>query len=371
MGLESKQTSKLLGIEYLEVSKPQIYYTIEHLHRSNMLSIGDNGSCSANSAPFARRGFCFATTLILLIIVFASLGQLPSPQHPATHKYTPVVRTESRSDATPFWFIGTISPAPKMQRRMIIRQTWQSLYRNDSLYTMKFIISKPTDLWRPLIEAENATHGDIIELPHLEENSKVANTVKTMHYLKHLVSQNRKYMFVTKIDDDSFLNVPAFVYNYLHPLMNFNANPPQLRQDRTVIGRPLTGDAFEYPGGQFYTMTWDVVARLTKLYAQNSHTDVAEDMLVGKLHHDAGEGFELVKLPNRVAFDYYDNRARGDGTAWGAEDNDDQLDDSKHAIGPGTINPHKMWDDVSYLRVAACFGVDGLLDRPRVAPDLT
>lgn len=43
----------------------------------------------------------------------------------------------------PIWLIATSTPAHSLQRRSIIRATWQDLYRNDTLITTRFILANP------------------------------------------------------------------------------------------------------------------------------------------------------------------------------------------------------------------------------------
>ncbi|KAF2434173.1 hypothetical protein EJ08DRAFT_573453, partial [Tothia fuscella] len=247
----------------------------------------------------------------------------------------------------------------------IIRTTWQHLFKNESIFTTRFVISNPGPLWQPVIKHENATYGDIIMLPYLNETAHVANTVKTIEFLKHLISQFQKWSFVTKLDDDSFLDAHAFYEQYLHPRLSA---PPITSSDlddplssplaRTILARTLHRGKYSYPGGQFYTMTWDMVSLLTKLHHENSIIDEHEDVMVGRLLYEAGESWNHVDLPNPVSFDYSDKDSMGNGSAWAKPDAD--LEKWNHAVGPGAINPHKMRDDETYLQVAACYDENGL-----------
>ncbi|KAI9770939.1 MAG: hypothetical protein M1840_002643 [Geoglossum simile] len=273
------------------------------------------------------------------------------------------------------WLIATISAAHDQERRNIIRSTWQSLYRDDDIVT-RFVISNPGDLWAPFIEHENATFQDLIVLPHLEETAEIANTIKSVELFKHLAAQGQRWAYVSKLDDDSFLDARTFYREYLRPhlhqptanthfpLNSLRYTAQELQpSNRTVFGRLLSREQFSYPGGQFYTLSWDTMALLARLHTANPITNEHEDVLVGRLMHEAGESFELIELPNRTAFDYSPELARGDGTAWAAGGAD--LDTFVHAIGPGSINPHKMRSDEDYLRVAACYDKDGLISRDK------
>jgi hypothetical protein len=88
--------------------------------------------------------------------------------------------------------------------------------------------------------------------------------------------------FVSKVDDDSFVNVPGFYSEclaaHLHPLA----------QD-LVIARSLGWGSFQYPGGQFYTLREALVVKLADLPDRNPIGDMAEDMLVGHLLQEASK----------------------------------------------------------------------------------
>jgi hypothetical protein len=251
------------------------------------------------------------------------------------------------------WLIATMSPAWGVRRRSIIRATWQRLYR-DIPMTTRFVLADVDPLWRPVITAENRTYGDIIVLEGLPENRHIANTIKTMEFFKRLLSINQQWTFVSKIDDDSFLNARAFWEIYLHPLVN----QTEPSRSRTIIGRNVTNWGVNYPGGQFYTMTWDIVLVLASLQARFNITDTDEDLLVGKLLNAGREPWNFVTLPNPVAFDYDQNDALNSTTAWAKADS--TQDAWSHALGEEAINPHKMKEPETYLRVAACFDEMGL-----------
>lgn len=85
----------------------------------------------------------------------------------------------------------------------------------------------------PLIQHENATHGDITMLPHLNETAQVANTVKSNEFFRFLASCENSWEFVSKIDDDSYLDTREFSEEFIKPLLE---NP---QPKRTMIGRRL------------------------------------------------------------------------------------------------------------------------------------
>jgi hypothetical protein len=296
------------------------------------------------------RSIIILTILTILVFLY---------YHHNNSKQSWIQRVMSHPEDTqkPIWLIATNSPVHSPWRRQIIRESWQTLFRNDSLFATRFFIACPTAAWESHIAQENATHGDIIVLKHLQENWTIANTIKPIELLKHLTSltKDHQWKFFSKVDDDSFIDPNAFYHKYLVPLLNSDSAIP------TIIGRKLEIGGFKLPGGQFYTMTWSLVEKLSALHRQNPITDEYEDVLVGRLLFEANVDWNLIQLPNPVAFDYDDSQGqviRGKKTAW-ANDTAD-LDVWVHAVGPGAINPHKMKTDEEYLRVAACYDRNGL-----------
>ena len=89
-----------------------------------------------------------------------------------------------------------------------------------------------------------------------------------------------------------------------------------------------------------------MTTRLVHLYTLNPIADEHEDVLIGRLLNESGESWELVELDNRKAFDYDEKNT--DVWAW------------SHAVLEGAINPHKMKDDQTYLKVAAMYDSHGL-----------
>jgi len=304
----------------------------------------------------SQRWYFVAIGLILFSILLLGNSFLEPP-------YKPTFLTHTKPSVHPIWLIATFSPASGFQRRMMIRDTWQKLYRNDSIFTSRFVISNPGDLWAPFIEAENATYGDLIMLPQLEETSHVANTVKSVEFFKHITSGTDRWAFVSKLDDDSYLDAHTFYETFLHPrLVLERANSADVfpsAMNRTIVGRTLHRDKWTYPGGQFYTMSWDMVVLIADLHRANPISDEHEDVLVGRLLHEADEEWHHIDLPSSIAFDYEADEVLDGGSAFAKKNAN--LDGWSHAVGPGAINPHKLRDDEDYLKVAACFSKDGVM----------
>ena len=184
------------------------------------LALGSPYDAQLSNAVQNLRLVSICSILSISLLLF-----LYSPSLPSLHAPSP--------KAPPVWLIATISPAHSQQRRNIIRATWQSLY-DDPAITTRFVISDPGELWMPLIRHENATYGDLIILSHLEETAHIANTIKTVELFRYLVESGFHWDFVSKLDDDSFLDVFTFYHSFILPRLDTRSH------NRIIIGRRLS-----------------------------------------------------------------------------------------------------------------------------------
>lgn len=273
------------------------------------------------------------------------------PRPPQQHGH---LSHQSQQQHQPIWLLATISAYFSQPRRNIIRATWQTLYPNPAFET-RFVIAKPSPLWQPLIKHENDTYGDLIVLEQLEENAKIATTIKIVEFLKHLVTSSHAgagppWKFVSKIDDDSFISAERFYQEFLLPRLDQQQQVADV--NGTLIARRLirSDRNFSTPGGQFYTLSWDLVGLIAETHSKNPVANVVEDVLIGQLLYEAEARFEFVELDDSRAFDVTHNLTR--------------LSQEKKDLGPinsAAINPHKMKADETYLRVAQLFGKDGFV----------
>ena len=275
---------------------------------------------------------------------------LHRPQHPLQQGSL----SHQEQQQQPTWLLATISAYFSQRRRNIIRATWQTLYANPAFDT-RFVIAKPSPLWQPLIRHENDTYGDLIVLEELEETAEVANTIKSVEFLKHLVAGSKApgaetpWKFVSKIDDDSFLDAERFYLQFLLPRIDQHH---AANVSGTLIARRLTRSDrnFSTPGGQFYTLSWDLVRLVAETHARNPISDLPEDVLIGRLLYETEARFDFVELDDSQAFDVTDDLKR--------------LGKGKEELGPmdgAAVNPHKLKDDETYLRVAELFGKEGFI----------
>ena len=142
--------------------------------------------------------------------------------------------------------------------------------------------------WAPLIDAEIATYGDILVLEDfIPDNRETANHIKFIALCDYLDRQEktdgRRYDFVSKVDDDTWLNIPPFYDTFIAPRL---PGGQKYREDGlSVIGRPFKwAKSFVYTSGRMYTVSWRVLELLGGKYAANPSFDyetleLAEDML--------------------------------------------------------------------------------------------
>jgi hypothetical protein len=329
----------------------------------------------------ARRFIVPALVLIAIAYFF-----FRSPTH--LSNYLPSSSGGKHVNGPKTWFIGTITPAHASARRQLIRESWQKMYRSRNIFTTKFVLSNPGEALTPAIQRENATYGDLIVLGHLEETAEVANSVKSIEFLKYLVNMGEKYEFVSKVDDDSFLDAWQFYKEYLRPILNEEEGATHKDKKagksmngvsgtqslfevddgpRSIIGKRTkeTIYNFAYPGGQFYTLSWDMAQLLAKAHDKNPFSrERYEDVLIGRLLFSTKEEWYFTEVDNVAAFDFTfsDESRKQQQNVWAQEDDD--FEEYEHAIGPGSINPHRLKDEHLFLKVAACWDENGMLKTP-------
>lgn len=338
-------------------------------------------SAQKTSSPVLWRVVAIATALVLCFLIATAYTSSGAQKH-LRNSFTNHPNEEAKDDVKapeaepelsekqgPPWLIATITPVDGLQRRSVIRNTWQKLYANPDQFQARFVVANITYPWGPLIEAENATYGDIISLSNIPEDAGTANSIKTVEFFKYLVHEyGQRFQFVSKIDDDSYLDVPRFWDKYLKHLANGDEEPAN-----TAIGRKLNnvgGYNWTFPGGQFYTLTWDMVEVAAEQYEEHGMGPVHhEDALIGWLLDQGGADWHLVQLPSKVAYDFGGGPPNGPRGKDSKHDSDydnpwapksADLNAWSHGVGPGSINPHKMKSDYDYLRVAACFDKNGV-----------
>ena len=243
----------------------------------------------------------------------------------------------ARPDAV--WLIAVMTAANQRSRRDIIRETWGKMFA-DPRHEILFVLGNYNKIWEPLIQEENSTHHDILELPNVVEDYHTANTIKSIEFFKYISTNaaNRKpaYKYVSKVDDDLFPNLPSFYRDFMDTRLR---DTPE----RSIVCRPIwvhKDFPTDYPSGRFYTLSWDLVLLLVDLYNATPEpiVDEHEDRLVGRLLYEANEPIkDWGNFTNKRAFDI----------GW------------EGWIDQDTLMAHDIKDDERYLEVGSLFNETG------------
>ena len=228
-----------------------------------------------------------------------------------------------------------------LARRDVIRATWASQYQNPA-WEYRFILGNYSDsTWAPVIEAENATYNDIWAIEGFtNEDWVTANQHKNVELFKYMVqnqgSHFRRYDFVSKVDDDSWVNVPIYYDLFIKPrLPGGDKHQPD---GLTLIGRPMKWTRpFVYPSGLMTTFSWSVIEFLAEKYIAGPRDDCQEDELVGYYLYEDEPLVEFVPVELEQAWDI------------GIE----------YLIDNGTVIIHRIKDDDRFLEVATLFNEEG------------
>ena len=231
------------------------------------------------------------------------------------------------------WLIATECAAKSQTRRNVIRATWQRLYK-DSRFKTRFVLSDYDPLWDSLIQEENATYGDIIKLEGLDPSPKISNRIKFMELLNYLVSRGETYSWVSKVDDDAFLEATKFYEQYLEG---------QSADNLTLISmKNRHEDGYAWPGGAFYTASWKLVEKLAEIHMGQQDRETPEDVRVGMYLHNGKVKYEYKEMPRSEMFEIPIKGAR-----------------IPHKITKAAILIHFLKDHDTYLEVSHLFGKQG------------
>ena len=283
--------------------------------------------------------------VIILIIILRPLS-FPLPTSFNT------LQEEQHVSSQPQWLIATMCAAKSQARRNIIRQTWQTLYK-DPLYTTRFVLSGYDDIWDPLIQKENETYGDIIKLKNLDPRPSTANKIKALELFKYLVTSGQQYAWVSKLDDDAFLLADTFYTEYLSTITTTYSTSRMLENKNmsTLIAakqRNPTYSEFDWPSGAFYTLSWPLIEQIVTIHDSPAGQDditTPEDVRLGKYLYDAKTDFDFIEVQNErkeTLIEIPVPEAR-----------------LPHKITKRAIVVHFLKSDETYLRVAGLFGKKG------------
>ena len=287
------------------------------------------------------------------------IGKPPEPDFSLPpFPYTP--HEETKNETNNAWLAAVICDAKDVERRMLIRSTWVRMFSHVRFDT-RFVLSNPGPEWHDTIRYENRTFGDLILLDHLREDDVTANTIKTLEFYKWLLGSGQAYQFVTKLDTDLWLNVPAFWQRYLLPRLSHDG---VATAKHTIIGEMYYSDSGHdvFAHGAMYTVTWDIVQLLVSLQREFDIV-TGEDAAIAILMHQGENVANFVNFKGSEKFDYDDRDTRSLDSAWAR--NKTHPNAVAHALyGQDAIAVHQLKDKRLFLKVAACFDENGILPMP-------
>lgn len=176
--------------------------------------------------------------MIILVVLFTIICTFCSD--------IPIFTTVSNS---PTIFIGILTIAETFPKRSLIRMTY--LLKRPKNFDVKFVICKPVSKAQfELLALEANMYKDILILD-CEENM---NSGKTFSFFKTAAEINnkrrKKYDFVMKADDDSFLHLPN---------LNLLISGPKFPRQRLYFGRYHDDDPSLWMCGMGYILSSDLV----------------------------------------------------------------------------------------------------------------
>lgn len=256
------------------------------------------------------RGLIFVGFVVLVTILCL---QAPTTWLQGLEAYRPSAHWLSNSpESAPSWFLGIFVAPGAISRRQIIRFTWASRYAHPS-HEYRFMIGDYSNSpWAPLIDAENATYGDIWAMEDFkDENYATANKVKNMEFFTYMAkqrksSQIRRYDFVSKVDDDNWFNLPVYRDSFMSSRL---PGGEKYQPDAfTMIARPFAWSmSYVCPAGRLYTVSWPLVEYYAKKYAAHSERKLnkppTEDQLMGLYLYEDKIDLEFVVLEYEQAYD--------------------------------------------------------------------
>jgi hypothetical protein len=176
----------------------------------------------------------------------------------------------TRSDDQPIAvFIGILTTADRSEHRAALRKIYGRVLgagrlRAGDTLVVNYILGRSTDSGHDALQAEVDEFGDLIFL-NITENM---NDGKTWHYFTHMGRHLRiveylpgyhdskaEFDFVAKVDDDAFLNLPAY-FDSLRP----HRGLPEVYHGRLCNAAYMNGIIHEFPYhcGFCYTMSADL-----------------------------------------------------------------------------------------------------------------
>jgi galactosylxylosylprotein 3-beta-galactosyltransferase len=152
--------------------------------------------------------FIVGCTLTLSLLNLHSCTEKISPR--SEQNNDPIHEKAKRNDSILIILILT-SPA-NVNRRDVIRETWLSLCKNNSVVQYHFVIGGGgiSEEMHSFIVEEQSVHHDLIVLPHVYDNYK-SLTQKVLEAFVWIDKAVKHFHYLLKCDDDSFVQVDKVV----------------------------------------------------------------------------------------------------------------------------------------------------------------
>lgn len=191
-----------------------------------------------------------------------------------------------------------------------------------------------------------------------------------MHFFSYMATQyaqgqGRRYEFVSKVDDDSWFNVPPYYDAFVAPRLvggekygvipaaqqtttgetsvevrGVKADNDNDKGILTWIGRPMHWDRdYVFASGRIYTLSWPLLELVVEKWRANPLTNLTEDQLMGHYLQNEQIPYEFVVMELEQAWDI------------GLE----SIIDSNNA----TMVIHSVKDDARMLEVSTLFDDEG------------
>lgn len=295
------------------------------------------------------KAYIYILAFITLCLILLSSTSFPS--------LTTTLTPPPKHTTQPPWLLITSSASSDFQRRLLVRWTWVSLFHRSDIFDHIFAVSSTDPVLLSLIKKENDTFGDILLLDDIEDTNWTANHIKPFEFFKRVTNKawkGRTYKFVSKVDQDSFID-PVRIWN---KYLKGRTRDTEIEEDRLMLS--MSHEAFcecPAPQGSFYTLSWDLAKLITRLYdGMEDRKDIEqEDCMVGKFPTQAGEQYEFVSMDEEESFDVIGEKGGAIAKDWSK----DHAERGPLEKMEKVVFLHQMKEEWKWLAVKELFNKDG------------
>ncbi|CAK0833171.1 unnamed protein product, partial [Prorocentrum cordatum] len=219
--------------------------------------------------------------------------------------------------------IGVMSTLPDRERRTAMRETWVGEARRlrPSLVAVRFVLGRPgSAAQRGEIEQENATHGDLVVLPCVENQHRGKTPLWIQHARDNFAQE---FGYVAKMDQDAYV-WPTELADHL---MFFAETKFYAGVAVDIYLTQLGSDRFAFVNGGFVVLSMDLAAEVADFvrgiqptsdgFLQHRLLVGNEDVSLGRLFKRHWE--EGTLNMNAGAFNWSSTSPAGQGTGASSE----------------------------------------------------